>query len=190
MNEHPLPVAGRLRLPPSDALGGALGSARGLVLGLLVAVFVAAIFFADESGVRSGYPFLNAAPPRAPDIVYVPMYFPAGMRPVGLTVTKDQYGSVDMEMRNLLASGEELRIWESTRYDANAKDAVGLYVEDAELPGSLTVWRSGHTLDGRANLLHARIGQTLVVIIGALSPEELLRVADSLRRSSSSELQL
>ena len=167
-----------------------MSSARGLVLMLLVAVFVAAIVFTDESGARSGYPFLNAAPPRAPDIVYVPMYFPGGMHPVGLVITSDKYGSVVMEMRTLLASGEELRIWESTRYDANVKDAVGLYVEDTDLPGSLTVWRIGHTQDGRANLLHARIGQTLVVIIGPLSPEELLRVADSLRRSSSSALQL
>jgi len=34
---------------------------------------------------------------------------------------------------------------------------------------------TGRTPDGRANLLYARIGSTLVVIVGALAPDELLR---------------
>jgi len=164
-------------------------TARALVVALLV-FFVAAISFTGESSVRSGYPFLDTAVLRVPDIVYVPTYWPAGLLPAGLMIERDPNGAIALDWRNILASGEELRIWESTRHDAAAKDAVGIYVHDTELLGSLTVWHSGHTQDGRANVLHARIGQTLIVIIGALSTAELLRIADSLHRTSSSSLQL
>ena len=56
--------------------------------------------------------------------------------------------------------------------------------------GLLTKWGSGRTKDGRANLLYARLGPTLVTIVGAVSYEELLRVADSLQRTPSSALML
>ena len=103
---------------------------------------------------------------------------------------KNQDGVVDFEIQNVLASGEELRIWGSTRYDASVLEAVGPYELGPRVAGSLTKWGSGRTQDGRANLLYARIGTTLVVIVGALSHEELLRVADSLQRTSSSALML
>jgi hypothetical protein len=122
--------------------------------------------------------------------VYWPTYLPES-RPLGMRVTKkNQDGVVDFEIRNLLASGEELRIWGSTRYDASVLEAVGPYDVGPRVAGSLTKWGSGRTQDGRANLLYARIGTTLVVIVGALSHEELLRVADSLQRTSSSALML
>jgi hypothetical protein len=153
--------------------------------------FVTAIFFIDGSAARSGYPFLETGPARAPDILYWPTYMPAETRPLGMRVTKkNQDGVVDFEIRNLLASGEELRIWESTRYDASVLEAVGPYEVGPRVAGVLTKWGTGRTVDGRANLLYARIGSTLVVIVGALSTEELLRMADSLQRTSSSALML
>jgi hypothetical protein len=153
--------------------------------------FVAAIFFIDETGARSGYPFLETGPARAPDIVYWPTYMPAESRPLGKRVMKkSQDGAVEFEIWNLLASGGELRIWGSTRYDAGVLHAVGPYDVGPRVAGVLTMWGTGQTQDGRANLLYARIGSTLVVIVGALSTEELLRVADSLRRTSSSALML
>lgn len=163
--------------------------ARGGVL-LLVLAFITAIFFANESSARSGYPFLNADRPRAPDILYYPTYVPTGTRPISLSAGDDKYGNVGLEVRSLLASGAELRVWETTRHDATVSDAAGPIINDSQLRGSLAVWRSGHTQDGRANVLHARIGQTLIVIIGALAPDELLQIADSLRRTSSSALRL
>ncbi len=153
--------------------------------------FVAAIFFIDGSAARSGYPFLETGPARAPDIVYWPTYMPAESRPLGLRVMKEnQDGVVEFEIWNRLASGEELRIWGSTRYDASVLEAVGPYDVGPRLAGLLTKWGSGRTKDGRANLLYARIGPTLVIIIGAVSYEELLRVADSLQRTPSSALML
>ena len=163
---------------------------RGSVLVLLIA-FVAAIVFIDGSALRSGYPFLETGPAQPPDVVYWPTYMPAESRPLGMRITKKiQDGVVDFEIRNLLASGEELRIWGSTRYDANVEEAVGPYNVGPRAAGSLTMWRTGRTQDGRANLRYARIGPTLVVIVGALSTEELLRVADSLQRASSTALML
>lgn len=163
---------------------------KALLGALLVVLFVAAIFFVDESSVRSGYPFLGGGPARVPDIVYLPSYVTVDIRPLGMTVNKDQYGRVDLEIRSRLSSGGELRIWETTRYDATVNEAVGPYEDGARLTGALTTWSSGKTRDGRANLLYARIGSTLVVIVGELSLEELLRVADSMRRSTSSALML
>lgn len=170
--------------------GAARPVIRGSALVVLIA-FVAAIFFIDETSARSGYPFFEAGPAPAPDIVYWPRYMPAESRPLGMRVTKKiQDGVVDFEIRSLLTSGEELRIWESTRYDASVRDAVGAHQVGPRVAGMLTKWGSGRTGDGRANLLYARIGSTLVVIVGALSTEELLRIADSLQRTSSSALML
>ncbi len=163
---------------------------RGSALALLVVAFVVAIFFVDGRTARSGYPFLEAGPAQAPDILYLPSYVTVDIRPLGWTVGKDQYGNVDVEIRDLLSSGGELRIWETTRYDATVNEAVGPYHEGARLTGAFTVWRTGQTQNGRANLLYARIGPTLVVIVGELSLDELLRVADSMRRSTSSALML
>lgn len=163
---------------------------RGSAIVLLVA-FVAAMFFVDGASARSGYRFLETGPARAPDIVYFPSYVTVDIRPLGITVRKDPYGSVDVEIRGLLVtSGGELRIWESTRYDASVSEAVGPYEEAPRLVGVLAKWGSGWTQDGRSNILYARIGSTLVIIAGALPPEDLLRIADSLRRSTSSALML
>jgi hypothetical protein len=163
---------------------------RGSALAILMA-FVAAIVFIDGPAARSGYPFLETGPARAPDIVYWPTYMPAESRPLGMRITtKNQDGLVDFEIRNLLASGEELRVWGSTRNDASVEAAVGPYEVGPRVAGLLTKWGTGRTRDGRANLLYARIGTTLVVIVGALSTEELLRVADSLQRTSSSAVML
>lgn len=161
---------------------------RGLALTFLVVAFVAAIFFATESSARSGYPFLEGGPAPPPDVVYLPTYTTADIRPVLMTVKKDHDGSVDVELISRSSSGDELRIWESNRYDASPHEAVGSFVEGPRLMGALTTWTSGQTPDGRANLLYARIGSTLVVIVGALAPDELLRIADSLRRGVSSAL--
>jgi hypothetical protein len=163
---------------------------RGSALVVLMA-FVAAIVFIDGPAARSGYPFLETGPARAPDIVYWPTYMPAESRPLGMRITnKNQDGVVDFEIRNLLASGEELGIWGSTRYESSVLEAVGPYDAGPRVAGVLTTWGTGRTRDGRANLLYARIGSTLVVIVGALSTEELLRVADSLQRTPSSALML
>jgi hypothetical protein len=170
--------------------GAARPVTRGSALVVLIA-FVAATFFIDETSARSGYPFFEAGPAPAPDIVYWPRYMPAESRPLGMRVTKKtQDGVVDFEIRSLLASGEEMRIWGSTRYDASVLEAVGAYEVGPRFAGLLTKWGSGRTQDGRANLLYARIGPTLVVIVGALSAEQLLRVADSLQRTRSSALML
>jgi hypothetical protein len=108
-----------------------------------------------------------------------------------MRVTKKiQDGVVEFEIQNLLASGEELRIWGSTRYDASVEAAAGLFDVGPRVAGVLTTWGTGRTQDGRANLLYARIGSTLVVIVGALSTEELLRIADSLQPTSSTALML
>jgi hypothetical protein len=163
---------------------------RGSALVVLMA-FVAAIVFIDGPAARSGYPFLETGPARAPDIVYWPTYMPAESRPLGMRVIKkNQDGVVEFEIRNLLASGGELHIWGSTRYDASVLEAVGPYDAGPRVAGVLTKWGTGRTQDGRANLVYARIGSTLVVIVGALSTEELLRVADSLQRTPSSALML
>jgi hypothetical protein len=163
---------------------------RGSALVVLMA-FVAAIVLIDGPALRSGYPFLATGPAAAPDIVYWPAYMPTESRPLGMRITKKiQGGVVDFEIQNLLASGEELRIWGSSRYDASVEAAAGPYDGGPRVAGVLTKWGTGRTQDGRANLLYARIGSTLVVIVGALSTEELLRIADSLQRTSSTALML
>ena len=163
---------------------------RGSALVVLMA-FVAAIVFIDGPAARSGYPFLQTGPAEAPNVVYWATYMPADSRPLGMRITKRfEDGVVDFEIRSLLASGEEMRIWGSSRYDASVEEAAGPYEVGQRAAGSLTRWGSGRTQDGRANLLYARIGSTLVVIVGALPTEELLRVADSLQRTSSSALML
>ena len=49
---------------------------------------------------------------------------------------------------------------------------------------------AGRVADTGAALIHARIGQTLVVITGSLPIDELLRVANALRPGSPSSLML
>ena len=162
---------------------------RLMVVVLLAAALVPAVLFVDASGVRSGYPFLEAGPLRAPAIVYYPTYVPPVVSPFGLGGGSTPDESAHLEMTYTLASGGELRIWESTRYGADVKDAVGMVVEEGSLSGSLAVWRSART-PGGDNVLYARIGQTLVVIAGRLAPLELLRIGDSLQRGFPSHLML
>jgi hypothetical protein len=116
------------------------------------------------------------------------MYSPADARPIFLTISGGNNGSVQLEMSSQLASGGELRVWESTRYGASPTDAVGPYTDDGKVTGSLAVWHAAHT--ATLTLLHAWIGQTLVVISGPIGTDELLRVADSLRRTRPSSLML
>jgi hypothetical protein len=164
--------------------------ARTIGLTLVVAALPAATLFLDGSSAGSGYPFLDTGPVPAPDVVYMPSYVTLDVQPSFMTVSKDHRGNVDVEMASRLRSGDELRIWQSNRFDASVTKAVGSYVEGTRVIGTHMKWTSGRTQDGRANLLYARIGSTLVVIVGALSHEELLRLADSLQRTSSSALVL
>lgn len=145
---------------------------------------------AGQSTARFSYPFLDAGPLRAPDILYLPSYVPANSRPLGSDVGLPNAAGINFEMRVALASGGQLVIWESTRANATVEDAVGRYRDETDVRGALTSWRSGRALDHGGRILHARVGQTLVVISGALSTEELLRVADSLRRALPSSLLL
>jgi len=115
---------------------------RLMVVVLLAAALVPAVLFVDASGVRSGYPFLEAGPLRAPAIVYYPTYVPPVVSPFGLGGGSTPDESAHLEMTYTLASGGELRIWESTRYGADVKDAVGMVVEEGSLSGSLAVWRN------------------------------------------------
>ena len=96
----------------------------------------------------------------------------------------------DFEMRQVLASGGELHIWESTRYDATVEDAVRAYHDETKHRGAAAEWAGARAANNGTTFLHARIGQTLVVISGELSTRELLRIADSLRRDSPQSLML
>lgn len=156
---------------------------------MLVAALVIATTTAGHSTARLSYPFLDAGPLRAPAILYMPSYYPGETQPLRLMFGPKGAG-FDFEMRQMLASGDELIIWESTRYDATVEEAVGAYYDETELRGAAAVWTSARAANGGATLLHARIGQTLVVISGALSTGELLRIADSLRRGSPQSLML
>ncbi len=169
-------------------LPGRAAGARAVGVALLLLALLPSTLLADEAGVRTGYPFLDASPPRAPDIVYLPSYLPAGTAPRGLVLTWGPYG-VDVESRSRLASGDELLVWGSTRYGATATEALGPFAEGARLAGALAAWHTGRTGDGRS-LLYGRVGATLVVIAGALALDELLRVADSLRGVPPSSLVL
>ena len=70
----------------------------------------------------------------------------------------------------------------------SASSSVGI-PKTARFPGAVT-WHAGHVADADAALIHARIGQTLVVITGSLPLDELLRIANSLRQGSPSSLML
>ena len=177
----------RADLPRKRAVDIAL---RTLALAI-VAASVAAILLTGEPSARLGYPFLDAAPLTAPDIVYAPTYMPIDARPLLLTISRNAFRGVQLEMRHVLETGGELLVWESTRYGAGPSEAVGPFVDDGRLNGTLASWRLAHTTTGaRRNLVYARVGETLVVITGPVDPDDLLRIADSLRRSRSSALQL
>jgi hypothetical protein len=109
------------------------------------------------------------------------------MSSLGLTFGTKGAGT-ELEIR-LGARDGHVVIWESTRVNVKVEDAAGSYRDDGEIRGALRSWHMGHTADG-SRLLHARIGQTLVVITGARPIEELLRIADSLQRGSPSSLML
>jgi hypothetical protein len=168
---------------------------RLLVIAVIVAAFVPAVVVADSSSARTGYRFLQDGPARAPDAIYLPVYAPGptyeavGLRPSGMSMTWDRRGVV-IELRSVTGSDDgELLIWESTRSDATVEGAVGRYAEDGRLAGTLADWQSGRTADGR-QLIYARIGPTLVVIVGSISLDELLRIADSLRKTTPQSLML
>lgn len=155
---------------------------------VLAALLVAAAVVTGERAASVGYPWLDAAPPPAPDILYWPRYFPAGSRPAALGISGLGGRAVELEIRVVLATGDELRVWQTTRPGAVPADAAGTFVEDTVLVGTVAMWRLGHTPDGRSNLLYARVGPTLVVIVGPVTADELLRIADSLRRTRASSL--
>ncbi len=158
------------------------------LLALVVGGLVMATVLSGQSTARSAYLFVDGGPLRAPDILYLPSYFPAGGQHLFMKFGPKGAGS-DFELRFSLSSGEELVIWESTRGDATVGEVVGRYQEDSQITGAAK-WRTGRVADSGAAVVHARIGQTLVVIIGLLPVEELLRIADSLREGSPSSLML
>lgn len=156
---------------------------------MLVAALVITTTTAGQPTARLSYPFLDAGPRRAPAILYMPSYYPGETGPLRLMFGPKGTG-FDFEMRQMLASGNELLIWESTRHDATVEQAVGAYHDENQLRGATAMWTVARVAGGGSTLLHARLGQTLVVISGALSTSELLRIADSLRRGSPESLML
>lgn len=158
---------------------------RSLVLVGVLTALVAGAVITGESTLRSSYPFLDGGPLRAPDILYLPTYFPPATYPLGWDVGPKGAGT-DLEMRMAVPSGP-LTVWESTRANATVEEAAGEYQKDGEVHGVLGTWSIGSRPDG-SRLLHARIGQTLVVISAPLSVEELLQIANSMRKGSSREL--
>jgi hypothetical protein len=135
-------------------------------------------------GARTGYPFLDASPPRAPDIIYAPAYFPTDTIGSSIRIAGGA-GGVESEW----AMGAVI-VWESTRYGATVTQAVGDVLDEGTVPGVLAVWHRAHDAHGHIRVLHARVGSTLVVISGTISWDELLRVADSLRRTTPQALML
>lgn len=167
----------------------ALSRERGRAGGLaIVMLFTASVVFADAASARSGYPFLVADLPQAPPVVYVPMYIPVGVKPSGLRLMFGGRG-VEMHEESFLESGGSLDLIESTRVDATAEQFVGSLIERDIVRGALTMWRRASTAGG-TNVLYGRIGGTLVVISAPLSFDELLRIADSLRRTTPGTLML
>jgi hypothetical protein len=162
---------------------------RGLSVLGTVAVLVAGLFFADAASARSGYPSLHAGPPGAPEIVYMPLDVPREARPVSLRVGRGVDGSIDLEALNQLGDGGTLRIIETTRYGALAKDLVGPYWDQGRARGTHMKWTLGTTYDS-TNLIYGWLGQTLVVISAHLTFGELLLIGDSLRGTSPSALML
>ncbi len=174
---------------PSSAEPGAIRSIRGVLVALLVGALLIGTPVARHSTAGLTYPFLEALPPRAPAILYMPSYYPGDTQPLRLVFGPKGAG-FDFEMRQMLPSGGQLIIWESTRYDATVQEAVGAYQDDAKIPGALAAWTVAHAVGSGAAFIHARIGQTLIVISGSLSEADLLRVADSLRQGSPQSLML
>jgi hypothetical protein len=156
---------------------------------VLVAALVIGTTVTGQSTARFTYPFLDGAPLRAPDILYMPSYFPEGGQHLSFRFGPNRQG-IDFELRLAVASGDELVIWESTRGDASVEEAVGRYDAGTKIHGPLTEWRAGRVAASGAALVYARIGQTLVVITGPLTIDELVRIGDSLRQGSPSSLML
>lgn len=176
LQPHPRP-----RWPLTAAL-------RRPLIAALVGILVIGTAVTGQSTARLDYPFLEGGPLRAPDILYLPSYLPAGGHPLFMRFGPTGTGS-DFELRHALPSGDELIVWESTRGEATVSEVVGRYQDEGPIPGAVK-WRSGRVVDSGAALVHARIGRTLVVIVGRLPLEELLRIADSLRRGSPTSLML
>jgi hypothetical protein len=160
---------------------------RRSLLGLVVGSLVMATALSGQSTARSAYLFIDGGPLRAPDVLYLPSYFPDGGQGLSMRFGPSGAGT-DFELHYLLMSGE-LVMWESTRGNATVGEFVRGYSEDGEVPGAVT-WHAGRVADTGFALIHARIGQTLVVITGSLPTKELLRIADSLRQGSPSSLML
>jgi hypothetical protein len=162
---------------------------RRSLLALVLGGLVMATALSGQSTARSAYPFVDAGPLRAPEVLYMPTYFPDGGQGLFLSMRFGPNGAgTDFELHYALASGE-LVVWESTRGDATVGEFERRYSEDGEVPGAVT-WHAGHVAGAGTALIHARIGQTLVVITGPLPIDELLRIANALRRESPSSLML
>jgi hypothetical protein len=162
-------------------------TARRSLLALVLGGLVMATALSGQSTARSAYPFIDGGPLRAPEVLYMPSYFPDGAQGLSMRFGPNGAGT-DFELHYSLLSGE-LVIWESTRGDATVGEFARGYSEDGEAPGAVT-WHAGHVADTGTALIHARIGQTLVVITGPLPIDELLHVANALRRGSPSSLML
>jgi hypothetical protein len=157
------------------------------ILALVVGSLVMATVLSGQSTARSAYLFIDGAPLSAPAILYLPTYIPDGAQGLSMRFGPNGAGT-DFELQYVLMSGP-LVIWESTRGDATVGEFLRGHSEDGEVPGTVT-WHTGHVAETGAALIHARIGQTLVVITGSLPIDELLRVANALRRGSPSSLML
>ena len=160
---------------------------RRSVLALVVGSLVMATALSGQSTARSAYLFIDGGPLRAEAVLHMPSYFPDGGEGLSMRFGPNGAGT-DFELRYAFTSGE-LVIWESTRRDATVGEFMPGYSDDGVVPGAVT-WHAGHVSDSGAALIHARIGQTLVVITGPLSIEELLRMANALRQGSPSSLML
>jgi hypothetical protein len=160
---------------------------RRSVLALVVGSLVMATALSGQSTARSAYLFIDGGPLHTPAIFYMPTYLPDGGQGRWLRFGPNGAGA-DFELHYELVSGE-LVIWESTRGDATVGEFERRYSDDGEVPGAVT-WHAGHVAGAGTALIHARIGQTLVLITGPLPIEELLRVANGLRQGSASSLML
>lgn len=164
---------------------------RRAALVLMAGAIASGAVFGARSNEAVDYPFLLAAPGRAPDVVYWPGYWPslATLGGASLTVSNEGVSPARLESRSTLASYNELVIWESTASDATPHDAMGTYgayTDEGHVRGSLALWTVARAND--LTVLYARIGSTLVVIAAALPVEELLRIGDSLRPTRPSSL--
>ena len=154
---------------------------------VLLVAFVASVVSITAASAWSGYPFLVDGPaPVAQEVV--PTYASSDIVPQSLRLSGDSR-AVELRITSSLASGGSLEIVESTAAGASATTLFGALVEQDTIAGALGVWQRARTPDGR-NVLHARIGPTLVLISAPLTFEELLRIADSLRKTSPAALML